>query len=1503
MKIQNIIRLIFLGLMLFIFGNASDAQADLRFNPLNGHYYLIDNASMAWSDAKAHCESLEEGAASGKGYLVTITSDQENQFVHELLNNERGWLGASDADEEEVWKWVAGPEGQDGGTVFWEGPGSSADGVPVDDRYTNWADRSQPNDWNGQDYLEMRADGGWNDANGTAQQKFVCEFNPATYYTITAVVGANGTIEPYGDPPGQIRVEEGADQTFTIVPDPGYKVASVVVDTEPLGPDNNQYTFENVVEDHTIAVTFVENIHTISASASGSGSISPTGRVQVAHDAEKTFTVTAEPGYQIGEVLVDGDPVDLNGGQYTFTNVRDNHTISVSFIEISSETGDETGENVAGCSTSATADYSSGFNQDDFLLFNTSVDLDTNHLVLDTGHAAIDPENIIIPFTQTVSVTFLYEAAGFKFSDFGWLLAADGPAGTKHEIYQDVNDNDQNGVLDVGPDDTADRFGDTNGDDKTDALDNIKNLGIFKGGTEIVFYLKVDNENQTYYTKTGWNTDTYTSTSGECTGNEFTKIYHLGNPLTSTGTCSLESNWMEETALDRVNDLFGLYFAEDDTATLEIERNEPFSHVIVGAPGNKPNEWILSWEDLKGGGDTDHNDLVFQIERETGGMAQLLSTSAITPAQEEAYFTGVTVRLYDRMPCAGKSKITYNLSIDNGKNWVEIRAWDEVSSYEVIEGEKVLGNKINNWTPGSPEYTYRSRRIDFAGLGYIGRNLIWKAEFFSQDEACKPELIDLTLDASVATHGYFARSSPVVQANVLYSGFYETPEMSWTDKNLRGHLTATRLYAPTNPDATAEIRLWDAGERLSLKPPSQRTIYFPDIAVVTIADAVIARGDGTTRTFSRQLHHPILAGSLTISDTREEFHDEHIDVLAGSLGGTGTINRFNGEFTVTFNSPPAPNLPITVSYSYYDAHSELWTFDTDHVSNDMLGIDNTSIFPDGYLYDFNEDGEVGQADGRWLINWVRGYKDGDHIAKEWLLGPIDHSVPAVAPPPGIPLWFFGTDISKAERDSYLSFINGDAVSTRPTVVYVGSRDGMLHAIAAGDFRDGDNSATELVKEERGYFVWQDQSGEDCPAYCSNNCGNCPDYGTGDELWAFIPANLIPRLKNNRLKREDQAYVDASPALADVFINGRWRTVLLSAEGNGGDTVFCLDVTDPLEPSFLWEFAHPELFRSRSSPSVAQIGRILQNGTAKWVAFFVSGKTEDPTQYPSIYVIDIADGSQEEKISLTADAGGVGGVPSGQPTIIDSDGNGYIDRIYIGTDKGRLYKVNIPDDPDTQKYSISHCVINTDFTDDDLDPEADTTTLEEQPYNPIYGSPVVIVDNGLTAEGKTHYNLKILFGTGDSPYYDENIDTDVTSYHFFAYLDESEKGQCDDDSVNLDWVFALPAGHRIFASAFAAAGKIYFGTSTSETEDPCAPGLGNTQNTRGGTLFVLTMDGSVDWQIQDLGSIITSPLVADEHLYIRSQTLGLKSFGGGRYNNPRLSGGFAELQIKGWREMF
>jgi hypothetical protein len=926
----------------------------------------------------------------------------------------------------------------------------------------------------------------------------------------------------------------------------------------------------------------------------------------------------------------------------------------------------------------------------------------------------------------------------------------------------------------------------------------------------------------------------------------------------------------------------------------------------------------------------DHNDMVFHIERQTGGTAQLISTEAITPVEADAYFTAVTFEVYDYIPgasCIGETRITYYVSIDDGDNWVEVTAWDKINPYTLeADGTPTLGDSINpqTWTPGDPAYTYRSRRIDFAGRGLSGDKIIWRAELVSQQEACAPQIVDVMLTGDVATHGSFSRSSPIVQTNVLYAGSYKTPAVSWNEKVNRGHLTATRLYFAEDPNqtATGDQTLWDAGEVLAGMNPDSRRIYFPDVTInqvlnehLTDSEGNPLYGDGTTRTYSGVLaHHPISATTLRIYDTRPEtFSDEHTDDLIGSLGGTGTIKRFTGEWSLTFNTAPAVGVPIRASYSYYSASSALQAFNVDNITNTLFGLTDEFIWPDGYVHDFDGDGDFDEDDGDWLVEWVRGYRQpSTNTKKEWLLGPIDHSIPALLTPPGTPKWYFGSAVTEAERQSYDEFKNNH--QERDTVLFVGSRDGKIHAFDAGKFRWGDNPKTTGFKELRGYFLWEDLSAID-PGYCSD-VTDCPNYGTGRELWAFIPADLIPRLKNNVLKGDDQSYVDASPALADVYIDTNddgisdaWRTILLSAEGNGGDTVFSLDVTDPYNPVFMWEFAAPELFRSRSSPAVGQIGRIQDPLTneAKWVAFFVTGKIENANLFPAIYIIDVSNGSVLHRVVLDAtvdmnDDGlvdtdetnhGRGGVPSGQPAIVDSDDNGFIDRMYVASDRGFMYKVNIPDNPETANYAITHCILNTDFID-----EVGSEIPVARRWQPIYASPTVVVDNGFTDSGEIDYNILVLFGTSDSPFFDEDINTADTRYYFFAYVDKAGKRVCNPAQHRLDWFIELEVEQRVFASAFAAAGLIYFGTSTAETEDPCEGNAAVDSNE--GTIYAVDKEGVVTLK-KVVGDISSSPLVEDEHLYFRTPT-GLVSLGSGIYNNEIQAGGTPRGRIKSWQQL-
>ena len=68
---------------------------------------------------------------------------------------------------------------------------------------------------------------------------------------ITATAGEHGAI----DPEGAVTVPKGKSETFTITPDSGYRIKDVLVDGKSVGAVST-YTFENVVDNHTIHATF-----------------------------------------------------------------------------------------------------------------------------------------------------------------------------------------------------------------------------------------------------------------------------------------------------------------------------------------------------------------------------------------------------------------------------------------------------------------------------------------------------------------------------------------------------------------------------------------------------------------------------------------------------------------------------------------------------------------------------------------------------------------------------------------------------------------------------------------------------------------------------------------------------------------------------------------------------------------------------------------------------------------------------------------------------------------------------------------------------------------------------------------------------------------------------------------------------------------------------------------------------------------------------------------------
>lgn len=144
-------------------------------------------------------------------------------------------------------------------------------------------------------------------------------------FTITASAGTHGSISPSG----QVSVDYGTNQTFTITPDPHYHIVAVSVDGASVGAVTS-YSFTNVTAAHTISATFAIDTLSITASIEGgSGTISPSPAT-VEYGGSQTFTITPATNYCLVDVKVDGVSQGTISS-YTFTNVTTNHTISALF--------------------------------------------------------------------------------------------------------------------------------------------------------------------------------------------------------------------------------------------------------------------------------------------------------------------------------------------------------------------------------------------------------------------------------------------------------------------------------------------------------------------------------------------------------------------------------------------------------------------------------------------------------------------------------------------------------------------------------------------------------------------------------------------------------------------------------------------------------------------------------------------------------------------------------------------------------------------------------------------------------------------------------------------------------------------------------------------------------------------------------------------------------------------------------------------------------------------
>jgi hypothetical protein len=166
------------------------------YNGTNGHFYRPITTGATYTNARTL--SSQQTFKGQTGYLVTITSADEDAFVFNNVPQQNIWFALTDEVAEGQWRIDAGPEA---GTLIKTSNGQLNGNIVG--QYNNWAG-GEPNNSGNEDYAVTKWGGGsqWNDLPAHFSCAYVVEFGTWTnpddatfteFYT-NSVTHSNGEV-------------------------------------------------------------------------------------------------------------------------------------------------------------------------------------------------------------------------------------------------------------------------------------------------------------------------------------------------------------------------------------------------------------------------------------------------------------------------------------------------------------------------------------------------------------------------------------------------------------------------------------------------------------------------------------------------------------------------------------------------------------------------------------------------------------------------------------------------------------------------------------------------------------------------------------------------------------------------------------------------------------------------------------------------------------------------------------------------------------------------------------------------------------------------------------------------------------------------------------------------------------------------------------------------------------------------------------------------------------
>jgi hypothetical protein len=516
------------------------------------------------------------------------------------------------------------------------------------------------------------------------------------------------------------------------------------------------------------------------------------------------------------------------------------------------------------------------------------------------------------------------------------------------------------------------------------------------------------------------------------------------------------------------------------------------------------------------------------------------------------------------------------------------------------------------------------------------------------------------------------------------------------------------------------------------------------------------------------------------------------------------------------------------------------------------------------------------------------------------LGAIVDSTPAVMDPPSL---------DPPPDNEYPGFIAANV--NRRSVIWVGANDGMFHAI---------------------------------------------DGRLGQEVWAVIPFNLLPKLKEVRYGQSIASFnyfADGSPKIADVRVSGPcagsvsscWRTYLFFGQGPGGTYYQTFDVTldnmgsvvtttsdtigevlayfaDPSRITFKWAFPSYSSFdytlapwgdvkstatneektvgQSWADPAVGQI----ESASGKYAIVFGSGFLPYSTQQQAnrggvvagttFYVVNVETGVLFDSASVGTD--GLGETTDSCVTSNDCTrikNALQADPVATGPPNSRYITMSYVGDLDGRVWRFDLGTHSTSGL-PYIKLKPPIKLYDGNAAHPIFSS-MATVNVGSTQQ-------YVFFGTGSDLLASNNVSQ---QYKLVGVLDNGASGT-QTFSQSLTMVDGVGADEKVTAFPAVAGDIVFFTTTTFNPATPCTLPSAKLYAVTfiGGPAYDTTGDAKITSADSTLvvtlaNTRATAPFVADRHLIFGTGTT-TQIFGDpDAYDNGV---GQAGVRILSWREL-